>query len=105
MNKSPIVLITFLLGLGSGIYISATATAHPESDCPPCVCPEPMPCPELDLYEIGYVEYDMEETVMMPPPQPIQDDLYMDSQDTKAIQKALRAIEAVEQQQAQTPSR
>ena len=79
MTRNIIIGATFLAGVTAGIMLNSIspATAHPEDECAPCVCPPPPVC------------------------------LPLESQNSEAVKKALQAIQAVEiqaQQQVQTPA-
>lgn len=73
MIRNLTIAAVFLLGVLTGGILNSTntATAHPDSECPACECPE---CPAMPVC------------------------VSLEAQDSDAIQKALNAIQAVEQQ-------
>lgn len=80
MNRSLGLVAALTVGFFIGSLLPV-AGAHPESECPACVCPPPPPCPE-DLDGDGIPD--------------VMDVGQLQQHEEEAIQKALEAIRAVE---------
>jgi hypothetical protein len=95
MKRQLGLFSTFLFGLMAGSLIPL-ALAHPESECPKCECPEPPPCPSVDLDGDGFPDnFDL-----------MQQSAEEAAAEEAAIKKALEAIEKAEEdmpQQMQMP--
>jgi hypothetical protein len=96
MKRQLGLLGTLLLGLTFGAIIPL-AGAHPEEECE-CVCPDEVFMILDPIVQEGTPHIRPPQGTPLPAPLTAVD---VDDEDTKAIQKALAAIERVEVQEAE----